>query len=178
MVYQVSVILTEITRVVMIFGMDAAVTRQSIVLASFVPTIGPFTKTGENLEERRNGDMTENVAKTVPYLTVHQHNVILTGKIHVVQKPGMGRYAATRHLSVLVMNVWTIGLYTKTGENQKANRNGDMTENAAKTVPYLTVHQLSATLTETLHVVIVGKEGNVEKQKKCAVVRSASIIEW
>ena len=83
-VHLVSVILTGKTRVVVIVGMDSAVTQQDIVLVVTVQTTHVYTESGRNRGVHKSGDTTESVVNSTPNLTVHQASVILTGINRVV----------------------------------------------------------------------------------------------
>ena len=81
-----SVILTEISRVVIVIGMETVVTQQNIVLVGTVQTTHAYPKTGKNLMVHRSGHTTESVVMTTPYLTVHLVSVILTGSFHAAMR--------------------------------------------------------------------------------------------
>ena len=124
---QLNVILTGINRVAVMDGMGIVVTLQNIVLVGPVLTTELYTKTGENQEENRGGGTTKSVVVTTPYLTVQLPSVILTVINRVVVVVWMENVVTQRNF-VLVVTVPTTELYTKTGENQKENRGGDMTD--------------------------------------------------
>lgn len=102
--------------------------------------------------ECSGGERTEGVVQITLYLTVHGVNVTLTGINRVATTTCIENVVTLLNI-VRVITTVQISPSLESGKNQMKRVYGEKTEDVVKTIPYLTVHPVSVTLTGINRVV-------------------------